>query len=280
MNILVIEGGGMKGYIPAVAVQQSLQNIKFDMYVGSSVGGILAALYATGYNPGYVADIFPEMAEEGFKKRFWGRFTKGKYNANAMQDVLSKFIKPHLKLNEFDNIGLSTVIASESPAKNILLTKENCLYSLLTALRMTYAAPFYFGYYTFQGKTYADGGTGNSNLPLILTLVDLLKTKKIEENVNIYSVGTGNYYQKRDVSKFGGFREAIDFLGMSREQSEDTQIKLLSVIDCILPINHKHFDIDIKKKYDKLDKPEWGYYKEKGIELAEQINLWRKNCQI
>ena len=62
---IALAGGGIKG-IAHAGVLQALEenNIKIDIIGGTSSGGIIASLYAMGYNPQKILDIFKKYAND------------------------------------------------------------------------------------------------------------------------------------------------------------------------------------------------------------------------
>ena len=72
-HILVLNGGGAMGAIETHFLsmldtgKQTLEGI--DLICGASIGGILAAAYATGKSFSEVDDVFQKRAKECFVKR-------------------------------------------------------------------------------------------------------------------------------------------------------------------------------------------------------------------
>lgn len=88
-RILSLDGGGMKGLFSAYLMKQFCEdagipirnedgtlnpdgdysdiNQYFDIIAGSSIGGIAALAYASGYSPGYLIKFFKEYGPEIFK---------------------------------------------------------------------------------------------------------------------------------------------------------------------------------------------------------------------
>ena len=62
---LVLAGGGIRG-IAHAGVLQALEenNIKVDVIGGTSSGGIIASLYAMGYNPKQILKLFNDRYEK------------------------------------------------------------------------------------------------------------------------------------------------------------------------------------------------------------------------
>jgi patatin-like phospholipase/acyl hydrolase len=117
-TILSIDGGGIRGIIPAtvlVELEKMIQKQRgddckigecFDFIAGTSIGGILACLLLMPdpKNPGralYSAqqalDVFLHHGDEIFYSSFWQRTISGdgltdeKYSAEVLEDVLKKY---------------------------------------------------------------------------------------------------------------------------------------------------------------------------------------------
>lgn len=115
-RILTIDGGGIKGIIPAVvcvAIENHTGkkiNEIFDLISGTSTGTILGAGLAMGIPAQVMLDMYMEFGEEIFTERVrwfrpWQYITKPKY--------YQKYIKKHLN----DNYGNDTLITDISETK-------------------------------------------------------------------------------------------------------------------------------------------------------------------
>lgn len=84
---IALSGGGIRG-IAHAGVLKALEdnNIKIDMIGGCSSGSMIASLYAMGYAPEYIYELFKTYAKEiaalntkpiisGIKSHFWGKRT-------------------------------------------------------------------------------------------------------------------------------------------------------------------------------------------------------------
>ena len=79
-KILQIDGGGLLGIIPLVFLS-SLEKITgkkiyemFDMFIGTSTGGIAAAMFATKHTAKETLDFYLEHGKKIFKGKFLGFF--------------------------------------------------------------------------------------------------------------------------------------------------------------------------------------------------------------
>ncbi|RYG15447.1 hypothetical protein EON82_26215, partial [bacterium] len=61
MRILAVDGGGVRGVVPAAVLdlwQKEGANVEFDAYSGTSTGSIVAAGLAVGHPPKRILDLF------------------------------------------------------------------------------------------------------------------------------------------------------------------------------------------------------------------------------
>ncbi|HEX4958068.1 MAG TPA: patatin-like phospholipase family protein [Lacibacter sp.] len=119
VRILSIDGGGIRGIIPATIVQYLEERIQavtnnsnakigdyFDMIAGTSTGGILTCIYLCPHDeerhlPKYAAadalELYMEHGDEIFFKNFWQQFKNFKlWNENFPADSLEGLLKQYL----------------------------------------------------------------------------------------------------------------------------------------------------------------------------------------
>lgn len=127
MNILSLDGGGIRGIIPGmvlVALEQKLQQIKqnpnlrladvFDLIAGTSTGGILTCLYLCPdmqnpprprFSAQEAVKLYLENGDDIFDVSFFkkissaGGLTDEKYSADALEKVLKSYLGD-LKLSQ------------------------------------------------------------------------------------------------------------------------------------------------------------------------------------
>ena len=288
IRILCLEGGGKKGAITTSALKnidqwlnnkngESVQDY-FDFIIGQSVGGILAAALACGKTPKFMNDNFKNICEQGFNRNLKTIFTPGKYSHEYMRNALSDIIPPSKKMKDSDkfNLGVGAINKDADPDKNVMFTKINAPNrNILDIVQFSYAAPYYFGYKfdPVTEKTYADAGIGIHNTPIFesLNMISEQFPEYYNEKKKIVSLGTGNNYKEGNAKNFGSIREGIDYLGIAKEQAEDTQVRFIENFAKQLKTKLYHFDVHIEEKYDKLDKSSYDYYQDKGNEMSEKM---------
>lgn len=196
LRILCIDGGGIKGLIPAIILRELERLCKrpihelFDLVCGTSTGGIIALGTCVAKTPvDDMVDIYRNRAEEIWKERGMLhtlserliRPSSGKYDASGLEQILKEQSKKggrQMMLNEEINAwpkvfvttlkmaqegeqtstaGQSELLCSYKP----LSGTGNC--ELWQAARATGAAPTYFDPIEIGGHKYIDGGLKLNN---------------------------------------------------------------------------------------------------------------------
>ncbi len=217
LRILSIDGGGIRGIIPATVLAKIEEMTKtptaglFDVIAGTSTGGILAlglTCPGEGGKPKHsAADLVKMYVDNGaaiFKKNF---LTEGekvfreKYDAGPLEGVLKEYLgDSRLK----DAVTRVTVTSYETERRqpfffrSVNATRDPVQYdySMRDVARATSAAPTYFephristtdsaGYYSL-----VDGGVFANN-PGMCAYVDALTEMGPTQNVLMVSLGTG-----------------------------------------------------------------------------------------
>lgn len=232
-RILSIDGGGVRGIIPAVVLEQIEEELQkpiheaFDMVAGSSTGGIIALSLATrnllasnkpNFTAEQVVDLYINSSAQIFSASLSHRFlTLGgllgpRYETKGLKDMLeeklgntmlSETIIPTL-ITGYHIEGETGVEFFSEDAKKYPKDKD----CLLTEVGLaTAAAPIYFESVDINFawgalKSVADGGIYKPNPALLayLNAKRLYPGRKIE----IYSLGTGTYSSEELDAQFKG----------------------------------------------------------------------------
>ncbi len=196
---LVFSGGGAKG-LAHIGVLKALEenNIPIDYVVGTSMGGIVGGMYASGYSPSEIEEIalssdFQNWVDGSFKNNYRYFFSKKpenpsfltaklqvdtgfnfKLRSNLINDVPLNFALLELfgqasvnARDDFDNllVPFRCIVADVLSQEMIAVSKGN----LPEAIRGTFAVPLVYRPVKVNGKYVFDGGLYN-NFP-----VDVLK---------------------------------------------------------------------------------------------------------
>jgi patatin-like phospholipase/acyl hydrolase len=238
LRILSIDGGGIKGIIPAVVLNELENRIKqktgnseaklsdyFDLIAGTSVGGIIACLLLIPDKNGKplfsgtdILDLFLYRGKEFFKKtplqncksffglndeRYPNTFVEKIIYAYLDSFRLSQLLKPSL-ITSYDIEKRKAIFFTSHDAK----LNNNYDFYVKDVARATSAAPTYFEpafIKSFSNTTYPliDGGIFANN-PAMCAFVESFKLNKdlTPENIMIFSCGTGISKKSFPYTKF------------------------------------------------------------------------------
>jgi patatin-like phospholipase/acyl hydrolase len=217
-RILAIDGGGIRGIIPAKVLmeieRQTGRRIAelFDLIAGTSTGGILSAgLCIPGpdgsakYSAAELLDLYKlhggEIFSSGWLRKFASLFFGPEYSAAGLERQLRAYLgESRLKdavtgllITAYDmRAGEAWFFSREGARKQP--DKRN--YLLRDVGRATSAAPTYFPPFTFDDKgagdaVLVDGGMFANN-PALCAWVDAHEDIQATEEVLILSLGTGS----------------------------------------------------------------------------------------
>ena len=198
--ILSCDGGGIRGLVPALLLQQLDQELDFlrrvDLFAGTSTGGVIACGLASEVNIDTIVDIYMTKGAEIFKPyKFWATKTPPKTLTKLHPQALS--LPADLLHVKYGNAGLKKLISQTYPAskklsqlkRKVMVTTLD-LYqteqtawvpmtltnlpgsttsdvTVLDAALSTSAAPIYFPPHVFsrkgQKQAFADGGIFANN---------------------------------------------------------------------------------------------------------------------
>jgi len=200
MRVLSIDGGGIRGIIPALALWRlsadTGRNIfeMFDLIVGTSTGGVLALALARGKQPAQVVDLYGRRGGEIFSKPpLWLGLTDAKYGAAGIETVLRAELGEQPISAALCDVAVTSYSLAERDTVLIRSWKETT--PIWEAARATSAAPSFFP--SFGPRMLVDGGIWANN-PARVAL-DLAKHRFPGERIKLLSLGTGamprNYRQ-------------------------------------------------------------------------------------
>ncbi|MFA5713700.1 MAG: patatin-like phospholipase family protein [Bacteroidales bacterium] len=270
--ILSIDGGGVRGILPASIVahierrvQQKSGNSNariaycFDLFGGTSAGGILTALYLTPssptsktpkYSATQILELYSQMAPQIFSKKIEYRLRSGfglfgsRYNKETLYRLSKEIIGDSL-LSEA--LAESLITAYDlSNRKALLFTKNSTRkygdmadYRLRDIACATSAAPSYFAPANIKAKDggkrhLIDGGIYASN-PTMCTLVDAFKIWPNTglDQIYLLSLGCGKVvkpYHPHRTKRFGyihWLNPVLDLLISSVAETTDHQVMQL-----------------------------------------------------
>ena len=307
-RILAIDGGGMRGIIPAkILTHIEAKTGKkiaemFDLIVGTSTGGLIAAAAVTKNKQGKpkftakeILNIYTKHGAEIFEKSFLREATSvkgafeerydhdalekilGEYLGNAtLKDCFKDIVMPSYDIELREPYFFKTRRAKESPDRN---------HYLRDAVRATSAAPTYFEpapVWSLQDpeptrRVLVDGGVFVNN-PAMCALAEAISLKNELDDILLLSLGTGGLDEKiayKEAKNWGyasWARPLIDVMMDGNADATDYHLnQLLPGLD--KPDKQRYFRFDIafgKNGPDKLDNASKGNI-EKLKAKAEEI---------
>jgi uncharacterized protein len=289
-RILSLDGGGIRGILTSKVLEALEEKLNdqyakkhgaprekpirlgeyFDMFAGTSTGGILTCilLCPSEDDPTYprfsakqAVDLYLKNGAQIFKPTWYGRlpgFLEGiggsKFGDMSMEDVLKSYLK-ETKLSQMMKPCLITSYDIQERqaiffTSHDALKKENKDFPLWQVCRSTSAAPTYFPPATARASDdyllhTIDGGLFANN-PSMCAFIEALKIFRDEskrligpDRIMIVSIGTGEIKTKylfSEARKWGVLRwvkPIIDIMMTAVSETVDYQLmKLYKTIDC------------------------------------------------
>lgn len=215
IKVLAVDGGGIRGIIPAVILSEIQKRLGgdlykfFDLVSGTSTGGIIALGIATQcnkeagpYSPAQLVNLYVENGPAIFKKNVltWAKnFARPKYSPDALEATLVEFFSTA----QFDT-ALTPLLISSYDLKGQLpfFFKSHRIASdprynwpVVSIARATSAAPTFFPplQLTRNDESYAlvDGGVFVNN-PSVAAYAEARALYPEAAQFIIVSAGTGN----------------------------------------------------------------------------------------
>ena len=215
MRVLAIDGGGIRGLIPALVLTELERRAGrriyelFDLIAGTSTGGILAcALCAPDPLP--ASDIVQLYTEEGpqiFDRSLFQRIRSAdglldeKYDDAALERALERFLehkrlaetRPDLIVPSYDTAAPGPYFFKTTKARE---TPETDDFPLSVVAHATSAAPTYFEAVEAGDKALVDGGVFATN-PAMCAFAEVLNREDVSpRDVVLLSLGCGERTEK------------------------------------------------------------------------------------
>ena len=282
--ILELDGGGIKGVIPAEIcaeiegfIHQPIYKI-FDLISGTSTGSILGSQLAAGVSAEACRNLYVVRGPSVFKARPWYNpfnWLKEKYDRNlVLKEMSVSFVKNsplripdpfmHQLFTKF--MCTATSIVDEQTHYFKSWEEKDGKLPVLTAVARSFAAAYYFGAIndSVNKQVWADGGEGLDNCTIRQCLLEGLMQKWLDEGIYILSLGCGYIKPGRpyeEAAKMGWIKESMFYVNLARRQSVTDQIFEVEEVKKAIPIHGNivldRLDIEIPERMDKLDGVEY-----------------------
>jgi uncharacterized protein len=216
VRVLSIDGGGIRGLIPALVLAEIEQRSGkrafelFDLIAGTSTGGILAcALCAPDALPaeqlvGLYVEEGPNIFDRSLGQRI--RSAEGlldeKYDSADLDRALERFLADkRLAETKPDLIVPAYNMGDPGPYffKSRKAREEGEDFTLAEVARATSAAPTYFEPFELEGQALVDGGVFAAN-PAMCAVAEVLRFQPAAE-IALLSLGTGQRTRKRSFAE-------------------------------------------------------------------------------
>lgn len=277
-TILSIDGGGIRGVIPATFLAEIEKRTGrqthelFDVIAGTSTGGILALGLTVPEGPraryaaGDLAAMYRNQGGEIFPHQLFGKlrqFFGPKYAERGRRALLDeRFADTRLSEALTEVLVTSYDIAGRRPfffRRQDARKSPGLNFKMSEVALATSAAPTYFpAVRLHDGETgsdlvLVDGGVFANN-PSMCGFVDRVSRHSPEEDTLIVSLGTGepqarkiSYFRARHWGLIGWGLQIIDviFAGVT----ETTEYEL----EHILPNGHERYQVDLPKSREAMD---------------------------
>jgi uncharacterized protein len=261
VKVLAIDGGGIRGLIPALVLAEiesrTGQRIAdlVDMIAGTSTGGILACALGKP-DPLPAADIATIYEEEGPKifdrsllKQITslGGYLDERYESKGLVRALERYLGD-TAMRDATLPLLLTAYDTESRAIHLLRSEgEHSGATMVEAAHATSAAPTYFEPVRIDGATLVDGGVFATN-PALVAYAEVRGKLDL-----LLSLGTGEHtrplpYEKvKDWGQLEWARPVIDVVFDGGQDAVDLQLGAL------LPSDYVRLQTQLEKASDDLD---------------------------
>ncbi len=289
-TILSLDGGGIRGIITAQILHVIEENAKrpihelFDLIVGTSTGGILAAGLTSPnktQSAKQLLDLYVKQGRDIFSRSPWkyveslGGISDERYDVKHLEDILSKMLgNDELKNTHCDIVITSYDIEKRKPylfktSKAKIHDKRNHL--LRHVARATSAAPTYFepllleerqGNAPQKRRVLVDGGVFASN-PSMIGVSEALASGAELDELLVCSIGTGTnnrpilYDEAKDWGMVGWVVPVLSVMLDGMSDSSDYHVrKLLSETD--ESARYLRLDGKLKEASDDIDEASRG----------------------
>lgn len=267
-NVLALDGGGIRGIGTATILALLEQNTgkkvhdMFDMFVGTSTGGLIAIMLAEGWTAPKILNFYIDSGPIIFQKTFSKRLRSvngligTKFTAKELERIVTESMDIKKLSDTKKPVGVTGYNVTTGEQKVISSVDESGAsdkFTIQEAARATSAAPTYFKGKEVQGDIWIDGGVG-ANDPAASAFLEAKKYFPPGSVIRIISIGTGKVNEAK-LSRDSGIFNLLTIISTLRtagaEASQESMIKSLSKID--KDLDYIRIQFDLPEKIDLAD---------------------------
>jgi patatin-like phospholipase/acyl hydrolase len=250
MKLLSLDGGGVRGVISAVWLQEIRRHLDiplyeaFDLIAGTSTGSILAIGSAMGIEPKEMVSMYTNKAHIAFPRGNFGRFksrilrlVEGKglsvprYDGKGLDRLLKETIGEDQMFGDMKTrVLVPTYDIEQSQPRMFKSWREECAdIPAWEVARASSAAPTYLPahkLFTLGRDQYLLDGGLVANNPSMCALAEAIRLGAKKEDITLVSLGTGQSTQTIEGKKaqhWGGFQWAPNIINTIMDGSSDIQ---------------------------------------------------------
>lgn len=285
-RVLQIDGGGIKGVIPA-KILSHIEKVTgqricemFDLITGTSTGAVIGGVLASGQISAVeIYNLYKKDVVKLFSSRpkiFPVNWFKPKYDragfVKILQDKIGEMLISQCRCDLMvTGYGLA---AGRTHFVKSWENKDGRIKLVDAITWSALSAAYYFGAVdvpnyrwshkspegdskAFLGESFGDGGQGINNCTIAFALVEIMARAADVEGVEILSLGCGDFDDVSNYSKskkIGYWGEVLDFPLQARSESAMQQVMAAEYVASRRPnfLFHR-INCSLPKKVDKLD---------------------------
>ncbi|MCG8328035.1 MAG: patatin-like phospholipase family protein [Chitinophagales bacterium] len=284
MKILSIDGGGIRGIIPAMILEEIEARTgkpishMFDLIAGTSTGGILALGLTVDngrgqpkYSASDLVKLYREKGQQIFDRDTWHRIRSmgNLRDEKYPNENLKKLLKEYFGNARLKDCLTEVIITSYETERRIPWIfksihaknpkKENYDFDLVDIALATSAAPTYFEPHKVEYKendylSFIDGGIYANNPAMCAYAEAKSMFKKKDDEIRIVSLGTGQLTRRlyhKDLKNLGLIGWAQPILSCAFDGISDTVDYQLSKF--LSRENYFRFQAELKEGNDDMD---------------------------
>jgi hypothetical protein len=268
VRILAIDGGGIRGIIPAMVLAEVERRTGrparelFDLIAGTSTGGIIACALARP-EPRPAAELVDLYRREGpdiFSRSLGRRVASAeglldeKYDDDALDTALARHLGDTRLRDARTRVLVTTYDLHGREPFVFRSWRSGADVSMAVAARATSAAPTYFEPVLFQGRSLIDGGVYAIN-PALTAYTEALRLRPSESPAEhvVVSLGTGKQTRRiehDDARDWGQLEWARPLIGVVFDGAADA---VESAMEAIAGERHHRFQVELTRGSDDLD---------------------------